>query len=578
MGTIWVREFTGGLDTRRLEEALAGGTLIRATNCHIGRGGDIEERAAFVPAFALPMGTVSLAAGAAGLFVFGSGPAPGALPAGVTYQQLEHPDGTAQLTKVLSYDLYAGKLYVVGLFADGTRHHFYDGTVVPDWFDGRSRATFSVINGAGGDDVTSITVGGIELLGAPVTWAGDTETTAAAIAAEINSNVSSPEYDAVATGNIVAIVADAVGPAANGLTVAITATGALAFDPPTTTMASGATPSGTFLPGTFVKTLGRRVCSVSDSNLHGSGLNEPTKWTTDATGAFFVDLSKEASGAETMLAMAEYQSLLAIFGERVILLYVVDADPANNRKSQALYNTGTFAPRSVVQFGDRDVYYLDGSGYRSLRARDSINIAVTSDIGSAIDPLITQDLAALTIDERAAAISLIEPGEGRLWLCIGTKIYVFSYFTATKISAWSTYTPGFWIDDACVFRRKVYLRSGDTIYVYGGAGSTLQYDDTEPEVWLPYLHADKPAAQKAWKGFDAICRGEWEVRAGMEPRDLSVSDLIARINGTTVSDHTQPLEGRSTHISLRFRGLGGGERPAKLASCVVHFESDADED
>ena len=109
MGTIWVREFTGGLDTRRMPATTSGGVLIKAVDGHINRGGEFEKRAAFVHKYRLPANvTKGLAAGKSGLFVFGDA-APPTMPSGVTYQRLQHPDGSTALSRVLSYDLYAGK-------------------------------------------------------------------------------------------------------------------------------------------------------------------------------------------------------------------------------------------------------------------------------------------------------------------------------------------------------------------------------------------------------------------------------------------------------------------------------------
>lgn len=576
MGTIWIREFTGGLDTRRLEEVTAGGTLIKGIDCHVTRGGDLEKRAAFVPLPALPAGTTGLAAGATSLVVFGSIAEPAGLPPGVTYQRLQHPDGITPLAQVLSTDLSAGKVYAVGQFNDGTRHHFFDGVRIADWFDGRSRASFSVVSGTGGDTVSGITVGGIEILGAAVAWAGSTAATAAAIAARINLATSTPEYTATASDNTVSITAAVAGPTANGLAVIVTPTGTMGVLPATTAMAAGATATGTFQPGTYVKTIGDRVLSVSDSNFHGSALGQPREWTTDQVGAFFIDMAKQASGAESLASIAEYNDLAAIFGERTILLYVVDTDPANNRRSQTLKNTGTVAPRSVTQFGDTDVFFLDESGIRSLRARDSSNAAFTSDVGSAVDTLLLTDLAALGTDARADAIGLIEPRDGRFWLCLRNRIYVFSYFTATKISAWSVYEPGFEIEDAAVYRRRAYVRSGNTIYVYGGTGATAEYDSTEAVAWLPYLTGEKPATRKTLTGVDVACRGTWEIRIGLQPADLDASDLVATVAETTFNGPRIPAHGESTHLSLRFRSTNTG--PAKIGSAVIHFESSEDED
>lgn len=577
MGTIWIREFAAGLDARRLSETTPGGALIRAVNCHINRGGEIEKRAAFVPTYEVP-GTVGLAQTPSGIVVFGH-QASVTVPSGVTYQRLQHPDGTTALSRVLSTDLYAGKIYAVATFADGSRYHFYDGARVPDWFDGRARASFSVVGGGSGGQVTAITVGGISIIGSAVNWTTDVEATAAAIASAINSTTSSPEYTAVATDNVVSVVASAVGPAANGLAVAVTTSGAMVLSGTTgLTMANGATPdTGTFTPGTFVKTFGSKMYSVSGSAAHFSGIDQPTKWKTDTVGAGFIDMAKQTAGAEDLVSIAKYQTFAALFAERTIVIQYFDVDPENNRLVQVLANTGTVAARAVTQFGDSDVFYRDESGIRSLRARDSSNAAFTSDIGSAIDPLLVSAQQSLTFDQRAAAIGLIEPTDGRFWLIEGSTIYVFSYFTGSRISAWSTYEPGFDITDAVIYRRRAYVRGDDdTIYVFGGLGDATVYDDTEAEAWLPYMHADSPTKQKHVRAVDVACRGTWEIRLAMQPTDTEASDVVAIVDRTTFNLPTLPATGSSSHLSLRFTSKNDG--PAIIGSAVIHFDADDEED
>jgi hypothetical protein len=68
----------------------------------------------------------------------------------------------------------------------------------------------------------------------------------------------------------------------------------------------------------------------------------------------------------------------------------------------------------------------------------------------------------------------MEPTTGRFWLIFSDVIFVLSVFEGSKISAWSTYTPAvnnvaFDIDDAAPFNKKVYVRSGDTIYASAGS-------------------------------------------------------------------------------------------------------------
>lgn len=698
MGTIWVKEFTGGLDSRRMPEATAGGVLVRGNNGHITRGGEFEQRAAFVPTYALPAGTVGMSSTPQGITVFGHLAAPGGLPVGVLYQRLQHPVAATALVRIRSSDLYAGKLYVVGEFADGSLHHFYDGVRVTDWFDGRSRATFTVANGAvtpavaaigsfevttgasgGVDKFTSVLIDGTNILGTTINHTGNNATTAAAIAAQITSNVSAPDYTATADGQTVNIVAAIPGTAPNGKGITVGVAGAaavgnvvpmhggvaqitatlvdlkvngvsiiaapvlwatsneatataiaaavnshtsvpdytasvtnasvslaaatpgagpngfvvdyvrangLVITPATLVMADGATAAGTFQPGSFVRTIGQKVYSVSGPNMHFSGIKAPTKWTTATVGAGFIDLSSESSGAEELMGIARYQNLVAVFAERVVQVWYVDPDPALNRQGQMLNNTGTSCPRSISTFGDTDVFYLDESGLRSLRARDSSNAAATTDIGVPVDDLITAKLGTLDDNERRQVVSLIEPINGRFWLVMRDQIFVFSFFNGAKVSAWSTYDASyigeggetffFDVDYALAFKRRVYLRSGDTIFVYGGLPSGRAFDATVAEAWLPYLDANDPTRSKEWHGLDLAMRGQWAVSAAYYPEDEPSEDLIGIYDKTTYASDSNPFTHQTTHVSLRFRSKGVG--PHRLGACVIHYAADEDDD
>lgn len=477
MGNLWIKEFTGGLDTRRLPETSKGGTLIKAEDGHINRGGEFEQRAAFVPAYTLPKGTTGLAFTSSGLVVFGSGPTPDGVPAGVTYQRLQHSDGMTALAKILSYDLFSGKLFVSARFADGQVFQFYDGTRVTNY----------------------------------------------------------------------------------GTNTAVT-------------------------PGTFVRTFGRKVYYLLGPYVIYSAIADATNFDTDATGsttspgAGFNDLSEEDYGSEDLSAIGRYQNYLAFFSDRTIQIRYVDPDPAQSKQIQTLHNTGTVSPRSVTQFGDSDLFYLDSSGLRSLRARDASNSAASSDIGSAIDTLLTAAVRAALPDTVANVIGLIEPRDGRFWLSLGEQIYVFSYFPAAKVSAWSLYNPGFNVDDMAVYDRRSYVRSGDQIYVYGGLGEQPVYDDTPAVAWLPYLDADRPTEQKGMQGVDAAVRGQWRVDIAMDPTNTDASDKVGIIDRTTFTENRIGASHRSTHFSLRFTSVGQAEGggPNILGSANLTFTAPSD--
>ncbi len=684
-----------------MQETTAGGVLVKAVNGHITRGGEFEKRAAFTPEYELPEGTVGLATAGSELYVFGTASsAPAGLPAGLSYQQLEHPDGTPSLTEVLSYTVYAGKLYVVAKYDNGDVLHFYDGALVDDWYDGRARAVFqltggnagvptaatgsftitggttgsgsgingvsaltvngvaiisgfvdhtgnnsttatavaaainsytsspdytasavgpivniaavttgtgpngyvvtptaagtasvgSVNNMAGGtvgdpSQVTDIKVDGVSIIDTAVSWAGTLEDTAAAIAAEINSYTSSPEYEAFSSGTSVTVAADVSGVAANGKAVTMTLADGLTVSPSSgLTMANGADGS-TFTPGGFVRTVGKKVYATSGTVLHFSGVAAPTQWTTDSVGAGFIDMSSEASGIEELSALSQYQDKLAVYSPRAIIIEYVDPDPSLNRQSQVLNNTGTLSPNSVTQFGDNDQFYLDESGIRSLRARQSTDSAATTDIGVPIDSIVVEKLSGLTSDERKKVFGVIEPRDGRFWMIVKDVIYVFSFFNGAKVSAWSTYTPSivvdgdeelFTVDDVAVYERRVHIRSGNIIYVYGSSNTTLTYDATVAEAWLPYLDAETPTKRKSWTGVDAALEGNWATYVGLDPTNVDAEDKIGVLSKTTYNLDRVPAIGESTHISPRFRTTGSGY--ARLSSVVMHYEGSADED
>lgn len=476
MGTIWFREFRGGLDARRIPETSAGGTLLRGRDGHINRGGEFEQRSDFVEQYALPTAlTKGFAATPDKLYVFGHQPDAPTLPAGLTYMQLAHPSGRG-LRRVPYATLFKAKLFVIAEFEDGSAHMFYDGARVAD--------------------------------------------------------AKAPPY-AAGSGNPSALL-----------------------------------------------TYQQKMFVASGPSLFNSAVAAPTDFGSGGgAGDAVIDMSTHSEGGQALTGLARYDQYAAIFARDAIQIWFLDPDPTLSRQAQVLTNTGTPAPRSVTQFGDGDVFYLDRAGVRSLRARDSSNSAATTDIGSAIDPLVRDVLDGMTEAEMARAKGVIEPRDGRFWLVLGDTIYVLSYFTASKVSAWTEYRPGFVIDDIFVRDDVVWLRSGETIYTFGDAEGRPVYSAGVGEMWTPYLDADQPFRAKNVNGVDAALRGLWEVRLAMTPTDQSHSDLVARLDQTTFGLAKIPAHGAATHLSLRFKCLAPpASGPGVVSSCVIHFDRDPQED
>lgn len=117
------------------------GSLQRAGNAHINRGGAVEKRKAFERIHSVPAETFGLAATRDKIYVFGSVSDPG-VPAGITYQRLTDPDGMA-MTAIRHTAVYDGKVYAIAEFGSGRLFHFFDGRLVDDWVDGVVRASFA---------------------------------------------------------------------------------------------------------------------------------------------------------------------------------------------------------------------------------------------------------------------------------------------------------------------------------------------------------------------------------------------------------------------------------------------------
>jgi hypothetical protein len=565
MPTILIPKFKDGLDARRLPETTNSGALIKAVDGHITRGGEFEKRFAFVPTYTLPAGqTVSLAATADSLYVFGDLPAP-TMPTGVLYRQLNFSSIT--LERVVSWDLFNNEIYAVGQFlAVAATQHFYGTTLVPSRI-GTGASDLLFLSGGAPGDTVNVIVDGVSVTGGPVVYVVDL---AAEIAAAINSTVTSPEYLAIGLGLAVLVATEVRGTEGNGRTVTVVTTGAVIVTPAFGVLQGG---QEAFLQGTrYVRTIGTKEYTLSESDLQFSSVGDPLDWdgATSGVGYGFIDTSSYTSGSEDLTAVVEFNDGAAVFSQRTVQIWHLEADPDNNVLRQRLRNTGTSCPKSITQYGDNDIFYLDENGLKSLRAANSSSAASTYGVGVKADPLIVAKLRSLTEDERSLVVGLIEPGAGNFWLIVKDTIYVYAFFEEEGVSAWTTYLPGFDVDDAVVFNRRVYLRSGDTIYVYGGLETGEETDATVAEMWTAYQDGDDPANAKTWAGFDAAVSGEWSVAVGASLRDTDEEDDVCIISRTTYNDERIGLVGQSTHASLRFRSRGAG--PATVGACALHYE------
>jgi hypothetical protein len=203
---------------------------------------------------------------------------------------------------------------------------------------------------------------------------------------------------------------------------------------------------------------------------------------------------------------------------------------------------------------------------RSLKAQ-YINLAASvSDVGSPIDlALIPRIRDEQTAVNQAAAI--VQPIQGRYWLAIGETVYVLSYFPAGSITAWSTFDPGFTVQQFALIGSMMYCRdSNNNVYLYGGV-TRGEYDSSMVTVRTPHMAADGPTEWKRIKSIGVMCQGQWSVNIGMLPNNVEAFELCATIQDNTYGFQSIPFAGYGTHFGVHMEHQAPG--PALLSA--LHF-------
>lgn len=368
---------------------------------------------------------------------------------------------------------------------------------------GASTASFTVA-GSGGDtyqmDVLFEygTISRIYLTSSAVAWATNNNTTAAAIATAINLLTTTHGYSAAAVGAIVTVSAPipatpTTGSYTQGTMVVtssdVTAAGTKTFSTANynkafgqrgmvlvdQTWASGDTWSiaidsstqgnitvgkGNIAGQSYVSCmkLGQRMFICFGSKFAFSAINDLTGWEEHNLGAGVVSFVSQYGAQDSVQSFAHVLGKLIVFGKLSIQVWMADADPNQFALEQTLDNSGTIAPFSVQSVGDYDSYYLENSGVRSIRTKETTGNAFVDDIGSAIDLTIR---AALVSFDASAVCSIVEPTAKQYWLYLNGTTYVLSNYPTSKILAWSTY--------------KMTYQATDVNRVKNGSGVTMRF-------------------------------------------------------------------------------------------------------
>lgn len=481
---------------------------------------------------------------------------------------------------------------------------------VPEVAEVRASGAMTITGGTtdpGVNTISALTVNGVALIANPVNFTSSNSATATALVVQINNQTSAHGYSASALGAVVTVrAAPGLGATVNGHVVAATTTGDVTAG--TVNIAGGVTYvapiaqaseaafGGTFQAadkftltingvnyvatgraagsGTFAFVYKSREYITAGSLLQYSELNDPDDFATGsgtATGTGSINVASDSEGSERLTAIAPYQNSLAIFSRNQIRTYSINTDATQNSYEQTIDNTGTFAPRSVVAYGNIDVFYLDITGIRSLQSRDVTNAPVVDDAGSAIDTFVQEYVVSLSDDVAERAVSVIEPTDGRFMLAIGNRIHVLSYFAKAKINAWSYYEPGFSVTDFLRVRGRLYARDNGHIYLYGGPNGTTYpaEGETTISVELPFANANSIATFKEWLGFDMACTGTWDVNILADPSDEAKTVAVGNIWKTTYQLPHLAIVGEFPMFAMSMTCESGGR--ATISNMAFHY-------
>jgi hypothetical protein len=243
------------------------------------------------------------------------------------------------------------------------------------------------------------------------------------------------------------------------------------------TAASGSVPNGNCLLSAF----GRLWGSSSDGQtVKYSGLLDATNW--GATGSGSINLTSVwATGADSIVALAAFNSLLVVFGSRNIVLLAdgsgstLGLNPVNMYVADLISGTGCIARDSVENINGDDLVFLSSSGLMSLKR-------VIEAKGNPLRDLSTNNRDYLNskvqANGTATVRSTFNPVEG-MYLLVLPAINKIFYFNTKMVLEDGSWRMTEW--DSFV-GKSVYTLSDNVTTYMGKIGEIFQYygkaDDT----------------------------------------------------------------------------------------------------
>lgn len=521
MPVLTFDDFAGGLDVRPAA-ALSKANILRAlTNAYVTTGKSIKKRPCLEFIATLEAGTVGLKAFGGKLNTFyGDGTAiTHANSLFVPRRVPHHTDGDAPV-KIHYCDQYNALAYIVAEYSGSTfRHHYLD-----DPGEWEASTAYSLA-----DFRRPTTENGFRY---ECTTAGTSDSSEPTWPTTIGTTVS--DGTAVWTCR----------------TFAITDTNC----PQTKEVTKQA--EKIFAKGSGDATT-VRYCKTGD----------PRDW-TEASDAGFIAAGLYAKGSDEVTAIGPFQkSGLAVFFSDNAQVWTVDPNPANNSLTDNIEGIGTIFHRAAGAVS-RDLFFLAQNGFRSVSLISITDNLQDTDVGSAIDSLVTA-----SVSSSDDPLSLYYPKLGQFLSFNGDLAWAYSFSRTAKISAWSKYTFPFDVDDATVLNQELYVRTGDDVYKLSDA---VHKDGVSsiPLVDVQMFQQDgkRPGVLKQFTGMDIIGTGQWTVSHQFLDEDGTTQETDEyEYPAITEAGPLHPVELMTTRIGPHLQHQK--DEACELSSLMLHYEN-----
>lgn len=298
--------------------------------------------------------------------------------------------------------------------------------------------------------------------------------------------------------------------------------------------------------------------------------NDPTDWTS-SEDAGFLSHGLQAVGEQECSALGEYRGNLCIWTPSTLIIYQVDPDPSQNAKLDAFEGLGTTVTRGASSVAN-DLDFLSAQGARSVSVAAGGQNLEAGDFGAPVDPLVKAFLAA-----HPDAIGAYFANRGQYLIFFGTDVMVFTRSAISGTACWSRYTLPWTVDDVALLGGKLYVRSGDAVFIYDEDafcdqdinGNNVIFDTI---VWWPWLDFGKMGVTKELIGLDYTGARPVTIEVGYDQTNLALFTAPLALDADTVPGGIIPMPLSAPSFSIR---ITHSENAAwSMDAIIVYLQDD----